>query len=77
MNYEGIALRLALDFFVRCLKLPKGITVLDEARKEVDWLMKQRFGNYTLKELIELATDVKDARLAVSLEKDDWIKEIK
>ncbi len=37
---EKIAKRLALNFFVRCLSLPDGVTVLDEAKKEVDWLIK-------------------------------------
>ncbi len=31
---EQIAQDLALDFFVRCLRLPDGVTVIDEAREE-------------------------------------------
>lgn len=39
-QYEQIITnKLALDFFVRCLYLPKGVTVIDEARKEARWLM--------------------------------------
>jgi len=33
---EKIANRLALHFFVRCLRLHEGVTVLDEARREAD-----------------------------------------
>ncbi len=50
---EQIANRLALDFFVRCLHLPKGITVIDEAREEADGILSLKIDGTTLKELIE------------------------
>ncbi len=50
---EQIANRLALDFFVRCLHLPKGITVIDEAREEADGILSLKIDGTTLKELLE------------------------
>ena len=36
---KSIAERLTLDFFVRCIHLPKGVTVMDEALKEADVIL--------------------------------------
>lgn len=34
-----IAERLALDFFIRCLRLPKGVTVMSEAEREASQIL--------------------------------------